>query len=79
MLFGLLAVVAAVVTGHLLWSALDRPLAPIPQGTDPAYLVIPASLLGFVAVASAAHAMGMPWEMIGTAIHDVISNMFAIV
>lgn len=79
MLFGLLAVLTGVVTLHLLWSALDRPLRPIPEGVDPVYLIIPASLLGFVTVASAAHAFGVPWETVETAIHDVLTNMFAII
>ncbi|MCE1235204.1 MAG: hypothetical protein LWW93_02485 [Hyphomicrobiales bacterium] len=79
MLYGLLALALFLAAGYLFFSAMDRPLKPIPPGTDPVYLIIPAMLVSFGAVVAAAFAMGASVQDVKDAIADVITNMFAII
>jgi len=79
MLYALAAVILFLAAGYFAFSAMDRPLKPIPAGTDPVYLLIPALFLGFCGVVATAFALGADWHDVSGAIANVISNMFAII
>lgn len=78
-LYALPAVLFLAVSGHLLFSAVDHPLKPIPEGVDPVYLLLPAFLLGFCGLMFSSFVFGATWQTVESVVHDVITNMFAII
>lgn len=79
LLSALSAMIFLASAGHLAVSALDHPLRPIPEGTDPVYLLIPALLLGFCGVVFTSFVFGASWQDVADAVRSVMTNMFAIV
>ena len=79
MLYPLAALVLFSMSGYLFFSAMNRPLKPIPEGVDPVYLLIPALFVTFGAVAFTALALGASVQDIKDAVTHVITNMFAII
>ena len=79
MLYGLLAVIFLAIAGHLAFSAMDRPLKPIPAGVDPVYVLVPAFFFAFGGIVAIAFAFGADWHDVRTAIGNVLENMFAII